>query len=192
MRTVIPLLSFAALSVPTGLALAQTPEKSDADKIADASRAAPIELVGGATFLDWPNEPGGEFRVLREGTNGWICLPAPPGDSDDLPECLDDEWLAFNKAFLEGRPPATKRVGLSYMLNSRWAGSNTDPAATAPTADNHWHEGGSHLMLIVPDPAMLEGFPTEPTPKGGAYVMWAGTPYAHLMIPIPEAHAKEK
>lgn len=54
------------------------------------------------------------------------------------------------------------------MLNSRWAFSKTDRSATAPTADNRWHEGGSHLMLVVPDPAMLEWFPTEPTPKGGA------------------------
>ena len=132
---------------------------TDADKIADASRAAPTELVAEATFLDWPSEAGGDFRVLREGTTGWIC---------------------------------TKRVGLAYMLNSRWAGSNTDLAATEPTAANQWHEGGSHLMLIVPDPAMLDWFTPEPTPEGGAYVMWAGTEYAHLMIPIPEAHANDK
>ena len=192
MRTVIAILASAALFGPACVALAQTPQASDADKIADASRSAPSELTGGATFLDWPEEPGGEFRVLREGTNGWICLPDFPGDSYDEPHCLDDEWLAWIKTFLEARPPATKRVGLAYMLNSRWAGSNTDPEATAPTADNQWHEGGSHLMLIVPDPAMLEWFPTEPTPKGGAYVMWEGTHYAHLMIPIPEAHSTEK
>ena len=78
------------------------------------------------------------------------------------------------------------------MLNARWAVSNTDRLATEPTADNQWHEGGSHLMLVVPDPAMLEGFPTQPTPRGGAYVMFPGTPYAHLMIPIPEAHAPEE
>ncbi len=39
---------------------------------------------------------------------------------------------------------------------------------------------------------MLDGFPTEPTPRGGAYVMFAETPYAHLMIPIPEAHAGDE
>jgi hypothetical protein len=121
-----------------------------------------------------------------------MCLPDAPGDSNDLPVCLDDEWLAFYKAYLQGQPPATKRIGLSYMLNTRWAGSNTEIGATEPTEDNQWHEGGSHFMLIAPDPALLEGFPTEPTPKGGAYVMWAGTPYAHLMIPIPEAHTEQE
>ena len=165
---------------------------TDADKIADASRAAPAELVAEATFLDWPSEVGGDFRVLREGTNGWICIPDYPGDAYDEPHCLDAEWLDYMKAYMAGAPPTTKRVGLAYMLNSRWAASNTDLAATEPTAVNQWHEGGSHLMLIVPDPAMLDWFTTEPTPEGGAYVMWAGTEYAHLMIPIPEAHVNDE
>lgn len=183
----------SGLTAVTYVALAQPPRASDsdADKIAEASRSAPRELVANATFLDWPEEPGGDFRVLREGTNGWKCLPDFPGDSNFSPECFDDAWLVFLKAYLEGRPPALERIGLSYMLNTRWAVSNTDRTATAPTPDNQWHEGGSHLMLAVPDPALLEGFPTEPTPTGGAYVMFAGTPYAHLMIPIPEAHATE-
>ena len=45
-------------------------------------------------------------------------------------------------------------------------------------------------MLIAPDPAFLDSFPSKPTPEGGAYIMWKGNPYEHLMIPIPEAHAK--
>ncbi len=187
------ILAWATLSVAAYVAVAETSQAPDPDaaKIADASRAAPAGLVEGATFLDWPQEPGGEFRVLRQGTNGWNCLPDFPGDSNYAPECFDDEWLAFLKAYLDGRTPSTERIGLSYMLNARWAVSNTDRTATAATADNQWHEGGSHLMLVVPDPALLEWFPTEPTPRGGAYVMFAGTPYAHLMIPIPEAHAKD-
>lgn len=194
MKLQFPILALAALSVAAYVAAAEAPRVlgSDEDKIADAGRAAPSELVAGATFLDWPEELGGEFRVLREGTNGWICLPDLPGDSNYSPECFDDEWFAFLKAYLEGRPPSTERLGLSYMLNAKWAVSNTDRTAREATADNQWHEGGSHLMLVVPDPAMLEWFPTEPTPKGGAYVMFAGTPYAHLMIPVPEAHANDK
>jgi hypothetical protein len=193
LRLLLPGVALVALSVASYVAVAETPEPeaSDEEKIADASRSAPKGLVADARILDWPEEPGGEFRVLREGTNGWNCLPDFRGDSNYAPECFDDEWLAFLKAYLEGRQPSTKRIGLSYMLNARWAVSNTDRAATAPTADNQWREGGSHLMLVVPDPAMLEWFPTEPTPNSGAYAMFSGTPYAHLMIPVPEAHAPD-
>lgn len=192
-RLALPFVVVAALSTVAYVALAEPRPRShsDEDKIADASRAAPQELVAGATFLDWPEQSGGEFRILREGTNGWYCLPDFPDDSNYAPECFDEEWLSFLKAYITGEVPSTKRIGLSYMLNAHWAVSNTDRTATAPTADNQWHEGGSHLMLVVPDPAMLDWFPTEPTPRGGAYVMFAGTPYAHLMIPIPEAHASE-
>jgi hypothetical protein len=34
---------------------------------------------------------------------------------------------------------------------------------------------------------MLEGIPTDPL-SGGPYVMWPGTPFEHVMIPIyPES-----
>jgi hypothetical protein len=37
-------------------------------------------------------------------------------------------------------------------------------------------------MIIAPSP-LLEAFPTDPD-NGGPYVMWEGTPYAHLMVLI--------
>ncbi len=40
-------------------------------------------------------------------------------------------------------------------------------------------------MLVAPDAAMLEGMTRDPA-AGGPYVMWDGTPYAHVMIPIAD------
>jgi len=40
------------------------------------------------------------------------------------------------------------------------------------------------LMILVPDPARaLAGLSRDPT-SGGPYVMWVGTDYAHIMVPI--------
>lgn len=186
MRTVTYSCVVTALAVHLAVATAQTPPPSDSAKIADAGRAAPAELTAKASILDWPAVDGAEFRVIRQGSSGWICLPDPPGDRNDEPMCLDDEWMGFMKAFKSGTPPTTKGVGLAYMLGGSWAVSNTEPRARAPSATNQWHDGGSHLMLLVPDPTSLGKFPTTPSPKGGPYVMWAGTPYAHLMIPLPD------
>ncbi len=36
---------------------------------------------------------------------------------------------------------------------------------------------GPPLMILVPDPAVLEGLSTDP--QDPAYVLWKGTPYAH-------------
>jgi hypothetical protein len=38
-------------------------------------------------------------------------------------------------------------------------------------------------MVIVPDLALLEGIPTDPK-TGGPFIMWKGTPYAHIMVPV--------
>ena len=56
---------------------AQKP-KSDAEKIASAMQAGPKFVTQNATVLDWPSSPGGEFRVLGAGANGWTCLPGRP------------------------------------------------------------------------------------------------------------------
>jgi len=44
-------------------------------------------------------------------------------------------------------------------------------------------ESGPHLMLMPKDPTSLANYPTDFT-AGAPYVMFPGTPYAHLMIPV--------
>ena len=73
-------------------------------------------------------------------------------------------------------------LGISYMLAGDGGASNIDPYAVEPTDDNEWIREGAHLMILAPA-ALLEGFPTDPH-NGGPYVMWKGTPYAHLMVPV--------
>jgi hypothetical protein len=38
-------------------------------------------------------------------------------------------------------------------------------------------------MVLFPDPKILDSYPTDPK-MGGPSVMWKGTPYAHLMVPV--------
>ena len=67
----------------TTAAFAQTAESrmpvTDAEKIADALRAGPVFVTKDAALLDWPSTPGGEYRVLRNGSSQWTCLPGHPG-----------------------------------------------------------------------------------------------------------------
>src|SRR5882724_2969005 len=62
---------------------------TDAEKIADALRSGPAFVTKEATVRDWPSTPGGEYRLLRKGSNEWTCLPAIPGYSHDEPGCFD-------------------------------------------------------------------------------------------------------
>ncbi len=75
-------------------------------------------------------------------------------------------------------------VGIAYMLQGDTPVSNTDPYATGPTGPNDWVEDpGPHLMLVVPDRKMLKHIPTDHQ-NGGPWIMWADTPYAHVMVPL--------
>jgi hypothetical protein len=157
---------------------------SDQAKIASAMSAAPEAVSRDATILDWPETPGGELRQLRSGTNGWVCFPDRPDTEGNDPMCLDEPWMHFMHALMTQTEPRIDRVGISYMIAEGGAfSSNTDPYATGPAPDNEWGFDGPHLMIVVPDAAVLEGLPTK-REAGGPYVMYAGTPYAHIMIPV--------
>lgn len=144
--------------------------------IHDALRAASARMAEGATVVDWEN------NVLKEGDNGWTCLPTPPG-LKSTPMCLDEPWLAWAHSWMNKQPVSIDRVGIAYMLAGDAGASNSDPYATSADEVEDWVQTGPHLMIIVPDPSLLEGIPTDPA-NGGPWVMWEGTPYAHVMVPV--------
>ena len=154
------------------------------EKIANASTAAPASVSAKATVLDWPAKEGEKPPVLRAGTNGWTCFPDAHETDGNDPMCLDQPWLTWIDAYLTQKTPQIMRVGVGYMIAPGGAkASNTDPYAMAPTADNHFGLHQPHLMIVVPDMKALEGISTDPN-NGGPYVMWKGTPYAHIMAPV--------
>jgi hypothetical protein len=156
-------------------------------KIANALTAAPDSVTAKATVLDWPAKEGDAPAVLRAGTNGWSCLPDSPETQGNDPMCLDQSWLKLIDAYLKHTAPQFSALGIGYMIAPGGAtGSNTDPYAMAPTADNQWGLHQPHIMIAVPDTKALEGISTDPA-SGGPYVMWKGTPYAHIMAPVPAA-----
>jgi hypothetical protein len=152
-------------------------------KIESATSAAPAAIGSNATVLDWPAEEGGEMAQLRAGTNGWTCMPDMPDTPADDPMCLDGPWMAWAAGWMSRTEPDVKGLGLAYMLQGGSDASNTDPYATEPDPATGWIMSGPHVMIVVPDPAMLDGMTTDHT-SGGPYVMWKGTPYAHVMMPV--------
>ena len=161
--------------------------KSDAVVIAKATSAAPLDIGRNAAVMGMGAD--GKMKELRSGTNGWMCMLDLVGDS----MCLDKEWQAWGDAWMNKKdPPKPKSVGVAYMLNGDKGASNIDPYAKKPTADNQWVVSGPHIMILPTDVSQLDAYPTDWT-KGGPWVMWKGTPYAHIMVPttsMPKSASK--
>lgn len=160
-----------------------------AEKIANAIAAAPASIAEKATVLDYPATEGAAPEVLRPGTNGWSCFPDMPDTQGNDPMCLDEPWVKWLEAYLAKKTPQINRVGIGYMMapGGAW-GSNSDPFAMKEMPGNHWGQHSPHLMILVPDARALAGISTDPN-NGGPYVMWVGTPYAHIMAPTSASAA---
>jgi len=152
-------------------------------KIADAMRAGPAAIAKDATILDYQQDAAGNFVVLRQGSNGWTCFPDTPGTPSDDPMCLDQTWMVWMNALMTNKAPDIKTPGLAYMLQGGTDASNTDPMATKPAAGEDWVTSPPHIMILQPGKLDQSVFSTDPK-SGGPWIMWAGTPYEHIMMPV--------
>ncbi len=180
-------LCWAALSGAWAQAQPAAPTGAEREAmIRSALSAAPPTLRDTVRVMDFNG------HVLRDGPPGFTCLPAPPNLAG--PMCLDEVWMGWLDAWAKHQPFRAPRVALAYMLagDTREGGaSNINPFDTQPTRDNDWMVEGPHVMILLPDPAMLDAFPTAHH-AGGPYVMWKGTPYAHIMMPVGERPAQRQ
>lgn len=190
MRT-IPLLAILGLAL-VGYTISATAQEEAAmtaqDKIAEALSGGPAELAENAAVVDW------DGTTLREGSNGWTCFPDVPNAPGVTPMCLDAQWLKWADAWMNKKPTTgVTGVGLAYMLRGGSDADNDDPYAEKPPAGKDWVHTGPHVMIITPNPTDLDGMTTDPH-NGGPYVMWKGTPYVHIMMPIsgPKAMKEHK
>jgi hypothetical protein len=160
--------------------MSEGPPTTDGEIIESAMSAAPPAVGQAATIVAISDD--GSMRMLREGTNNYTCMgdnPATPGPD---PMCGDAAAMAWAEAWIAGETPPAG-VGFMYMLKGGTDASNTDPFATEPTEGGDWISTGPHVMIVGAE-SMHGAYPSEPVPDTSQpYVMWAGTPYAHLMIP---------
>ena len=99
--------------------------------------------------------------------------------------CFDKMWMQWFDAISTATDPNIKQPGIAYMLQGGSDASNTDPFAMKPKEGEQWLSAPPHVMLIVPgklDTALL----STDHHTGEPWVMYAGTPYEHVMIPVEE------
>jgi hypothetical protein len=155
-----------------GLALAD----DKAAMITNAESAGPDSVTAKATI----KAPDG--TVLRAGSSSYTCYPQ---QAIIGPMCNEAVWDGLIGAMLGKKEFSPDRFSVSYMLAGEGTAlgvSNSDPYATEPEKSDDWVKEGPHLMIVVPNRAILEGLSTDPSDP--VYVMWKDTPYAHIMVRI--------
>jgi len=179
---------------PGGVALAGEPDlphTSEAWQIWAYSSAAPSFLAADATVLN------PELNILREGNNGWTCTAANPRGMSDpesgwknaheaMPACLDEASMVWLQAWMANEKPQLERDGFAWMLHGDMGEDNHHPMVMNKSDakdPSQWIESGPHMMVFPKDPASLSKF-TEDFTRGEPYVMFPGSDYAHLMIPV--------
>jgi hypothetical protein len=172
----------ADMAMPAKGGKAAKMSAADQKMIASAMRAAPKKVSAKATIVAMG--ANGQMRTLREGTNGFTCMPDNPATPGPDPMCMDKAAWEWAGAWMGHKTPASGKIGFMYMLSGGTDASNTDPYATKPSAENHWIKTGPHVMIVGADASFYDMYPRSADPDTSApYVMWAGTPYQHLMVP---------
>jgi hypothetical protein len=178
----IVFFSTLALLVGMGIALAFPTSEvptSEAAYIAKVKTAAPEEIVAKATIVMMQD---GKERSLQTGTNGFTCFI----NGDGTPLCGDEAGIAWFKTIGSKSDPSNK-IGFIYMLAGDTGTTNHDPYQKE--THQHWVQTGPHVMIVGPMVREMSGYsrspdvadPTQP------YVMYPGTKYEHLMLPVTAA-----
>ena len=160
-------------------------KKAPTDKqlIASAMSAAPTNVGNGATVMVM--EADGKMRTIRQGRNGFTCMPDNPATPGLDPMCMDKNAMEWVHAWVAHASPAPGKIGFMYMLAGGTDASNTDPYAAKPEPNNNWIKTGPHVMIVGADASFYDMYPKDAKPDTSVpYVMWAGTPYQHLMAPV--------
>jgi hypothetical protein len=187
-RTIAFAFSLAFGSIlATGLATAATVE----DQIAQAVRPLPDDLRAGATVVEYDETTGARI-VLREGTNGEECEPVNPRDGFircynkvSVPRRQMEEKLraekktdkeiqdAIGAAIKAGTLKAPPFGTMSYRLATKEGVIKKLWVMSVPFATPE----SIGVSTVSQRDAALKG-------QGLPWLMLAGTPGAHVMIPI--------
>lgn len=152
------------------------------DPIESAMTAAPAAIAKDAKIISM--KPDGTTSVLREGSNGWTCMPDNSATPGADPMCMDANAMKWAEAWIGHKSPPADNVGLMYMLAGGSDASNTDPWGQTPKDGGKWVETGPHVMVVGSE-SLNKLYPSGDNPDTSKpYVMFGGTPYAHMMIPI--------
>lgn len=162
--------------------------------VATATLAAPAPLREGAEVRGWTADD--RLVRLRDGSNGLICLADRPGDGEFAAACYHaslEPFMERGRELLRDGVRGMERnevrwqeieageipmPPMAMVYNIGYESEDIDPATFDPATASRLH------ALYVPG-ATTEATGISTQPGDGPWLMFAGTPSAHLMVAIP-------
>jgi len=177
----VPLPALVVLLLP-GALVAQAPpgqtKETEAEFVKAAEAGAPDRISAQAAVVRM--EPSGKTSVVRPGGNGFTCTLLP--DENHTPLCADKKGLAWFTAAMSNQPKPPATGGVGYMAKGGEHYEMPDGRIVMkPGSGTKTVKEPPHWMLLTPLDTASTGIPSHPN-AGGSYIMFAGTPYAHLMV----------
>lgn len=152
---------------------------SEKDQTALALSAAPAHIAQEAGIMIYGAD--GKLTETKKSANGFTCIPTVMNLPEPDPMCMDAAVYQWLTDLTNNAPKPTNTVpGIAYMAHG---GSHFEKGGKVVMSG----EGAKvvkeppHWMVMWPFEAAATKLPTSPNPSG-VYIMFEGTPYAHLMV----------
>ncbi len=162
-----------------GAAVKAVKTMSEEDQTALAISGAPPHIAKEAGIMIYGTD--GKLTETKKSANGFTCIPSVMNLPDPDPMCMDaavQQWMTDR---MNHAPKPTNTVpGIAYMARGG-AHFEKDGKIVMSGDGAKIVKEPPHWMLMWPfDPAATK-LPTVPNPSG-VYIMFDGSPYAHLML----------
>lgn len=190
----VTLVASVAVGISAATLAAQTGPLPPELQIRLAVQAIPEPLRADATVQGW--DASGEFVTLREGSNAMICMAPDPSRDDFEVSCHHEGLEPF---FARGRELRARGITGRERMQARWdeidAGTLPLPSGTT----NHILTGSGFdpetaeiqdpflrwVVYMPGETGASTGLPEQPVGPGAPWLMFPGTPGAHVMITPP-------
>jgi hypothetical protein len=188
--TLLSLLVIGSLLIPNAALSRDKPAKKGStvkevkslsvkDQTALALSAAPAHISKEAGVMVY----GADAKLIevKTSTNGFICIPTIMNLPVPDPICMDaasNQWM--NDIMSNAPKPSNTVPGIAYMARG---GSHYEKDGKVVMSG----EGAKvakeppHWMIMWPFDAAASKLPIVPN-ASGVYIMFEGSPYAHLMV----------
>lgn len=174
------LLTDVQAAAKKGASVKEVKGMSEQEQTALALSAAPTHIVKEAGVMVFGAD--GKLTEVKKSENGFTCIPTVMNLPDPDPMCMDGaayQWMTdiMNKA----PKPSNTVPGIAYMARGGSHFEKDKKVVMEKETGAKVVKEPPHWMVMWPfDPAVTK-LPTAPNPSG-SYIMFDGSPYAHLMI----------